>query len=100
MMTSQRATPLVLSHCHVIHGQQHDIILSGRLTSAATSRGGQQPVVVGGCIEASCWHITSTLPVDVAFKRNMHPLPVIVALTCVCVLGMGVHLGNMRVRWE
>jgi hypothetical protein len=70
MMTSQRATHLVLSHYHAVHGQQCDVVLLDHLTAAAMTRGGQQSAMVDGYIEVDCWHITSALLADVAFKRT------------------------------
>jgi hypothetical protein len=50
MMTSRRGERSVLSHCHTVHGQQHGAVLLGRIITVAMTSGGQQPVVIGGCI--------------------------------------------------
>jgi hypothetical protein len=51
------------------------------------TRGGQQPVVVGGCTEAADWHITPAIPATTAFKRQ-------------CSTIMHVRLANMHVPQE
>jgi hypothetical protein len=93
-MTSRHVERSIPSPYHTVHGQQHDAVLSGRLIAVATTRGGQQPTVVGGCIEVIYWQITLTLPATVAFKRRVCPLPATEALSCVCALEMCMYLRN------
>jgi hypothetical protein len=69
MMTLRHAARPVLSYYNALHGQQCDAILSGHLTVVAMTKGGQQPMVVGGCTEAADWHITPAIPATTAFKR-------------------------------
>jgi hypothetical protein len=61
--------------------------MSGRNTTVATTRGSQQPVMVGSCTVATCWHITPALPVTAALVKCVTPLPATVVLSCVCALG-------------
>jgi hypothetical protein len=68
MMTLQCGEHSVLSHCHTVHGQRRGAILSGHLTTIAMTMGGQEPMVVGGCIETSCWHVMLALPAIVALS--------------------------------
>jgi hypothetical protein len=56
--------------------------MSGHITTVATTRGGQQPVVIGGCTVAASWHVTSALPVNVVFVKRVRLLPTTVALLC------------------
>jgi hypothetical protein len=49
-------------------------VLSGHTTTVATTRDGQQPVVVGSHIVVTCWYVTLALPVIVALVRRVRPL--------------------------
>jgi hypothetical protein len=70
---------------------------SSRITTIASTRGGQQPMVAGGCTVAVCWHILSALLVIVASIMRVCPLPTTIALSVTCALGTCVRmrLGNM-----
>jgi hypothetical protein len=45
------------------------------ITTVASTRGGQQPMVAGDCNVAIGWHVTPGLLVDVASVMHMCPLP-------------------------
>jgi hypothetical protein len=60
---------------------------SYRITIIALTRGGQQPMVDGGCTIVACWHVTPALLVVVASVRCVRPLPTTLALSGVCTLG-------------
>jgi hypothetical protein len=55
--------------------------------TVAMTRGGQQPLVVGGYTVAACRHATPTLPVTATLVRCVFPLPATAPLSCVCALG-------------
>jgi hypothetical protein len=61
-------------------------ILLGHTTIVATIRGGQQPVVVGGCTVADCWHATPALPVTAILVRRVCPLSTTAALSWACTI--------------
>jgi hypothetical protein len=55
--------------------------MSDRNTTIAMSRGGQQPVVVGGCTVVAYWHLAPALLITAAIIRHVRPLPATVALS-------------------
>jgi hypothetical protein len=67
------------------------------MTTIASTRGGQQPMVGGGYTVAACWHVTPALLVVVASVMHVHPLPSTIALlgTCalelVCMFALGMR---------
>jgi hypothetical protein len=74
-----------ISYCHIAKMHMVSSMESSYcITTVDSTRGGQQPMVAGGCTIVTCWHITMALLVIVASVKCMCPLLATVALSGAC----------------
>jgi hypothetical protein len=54
-----------MSHCYNKQGQQREVVLSGHIIIVATTKSGQQSMVVEYCAVPACWHFMPALSATV-----------------------------------